>query len=208
MSNVISHNLSKVVFNPNAQVGSITHAEWQAAFDKGMQGAGTFRAMSNQVIMGAVVLFHRHSKQIAYLNSALQFAHAYRGLREKAALSFLKHFTGATVKDGKFVKGGKLKGDELTKRGEEFSQLGSWVDWANENAKETKAWNPVADEKAIIRSLEKKLEKAQEEIAKLQAEKAQLEDAGELEKVAEILPILNEGHLAEARYEKALAVFH
>lgn len=141
---------------------NLSHADWQAAFNDGMKNAGTFRAQSNLVIMGAVALFWRNSKNTGYLNSAIQYANAYRGIRVEAVKAFLVHFTGAKFdKDlGKFVKAGKLKAIR-----DGFDTLESWVDWANA-AKPEEAFDAkksiLGDEKAIIAMLQRKLDAARD----------------------------------------------
>lgn len=146
---------------------NISHADWSHAFEQGMRHASTFRRQSNLVIMGAVALFWNNSKNISYLNSALQYATAYRGIRVEAAKAFLVHFTGAKFDKtaGKFVKAGKLR---VIREG--FEELDSWVDWANAEKPEpefdAKAL-VAADEKAIIRMIEKKLDAARDALAEV-----------------------------------------
>lgn len=171
---------------------NITHAEWSLAFETGMRSAGTFRAQSNLVFMGAVALFWRNSKNISYLNSAIQYAEAYRGIRVEAVKKFLVHFTGAKY-DGKFVKAGKLKACR-----EGFDELESWLDFADREAPEVKfdAIKLVqADEKAVLRLLEKKLDAARDALTKVRS-------ADSVDTVAETL-ILN--HIAHTESLKAMA---
>lgn len=166
------------MFNAN-----ISHADWSHAFEQGMRNASTFRSQSNLVIMGAVVLFWKNSKNISYLNSALQYAGAYRGIRLEAVKAFLVHFTGAKFEkgpekfdsvsgklvkaSGKFVKAGKLKAIR-----DGFDQLDSWVDWANAKKPEP-AFDAKklieGDEKSIVKMLERKLDAAREALTKVRS---------------------------------------
>lgn len=152
---------------------NIKHADWQQAFESGMRSAGTFRAQSNMVIMGAVALFWANSKNIAYLNSALQYAAAYRGIRVEAVKGFLVYFTGAKYDrdNGKFSKGGKKAAMPA-----EFLDLQSWVDWANDKAPERK-FDAVSDEKAIIKTLERKIDSARDALQKVRAAEEPDQDA-------------------------------
>lgn len=152
------------MFNSN-----ISHADWQQAFESGMRSAGTFRAQSNLVFMGSVVLFWKNSKNISYLNSAIQYADAYKGIRVEAVKAFLVHFTGAKFDKaaGKFVKAGKLKAIR-----EGFDTLNTWVEWANaekpEAAFDAKKLVEM-DEKAVIRLLEKKLDAARDALREVRS---------------------------------------
>lgn len=152
------------MFNAN-----ISHADWSHAFEQGMRNASTFRRQSNLVIMGAVVLFWKNSKNISYLNSAVQYATAYRGIRVEAVKAFLVHFTGAKFDKelGKFVKAGKLKAIR-----DGFDKLDSWVDWANAEKPE-EAFDAKklieGDEKAIIKMLERKLDAAREALTEVRS---------------------------------------
>lgn len=136
----------------------ISHADWSYAFEQGMRSASTFRRQSNLVIMGAVALFWANSKNISYLNSAIQYAQAYKGIRVEAVKAFLVNFTGAkySSKDGKFLKAGKGKA-----LADGFYKLESWVDWANENKPEPK-FDAIKDEKSILATLERKLDAARD----------------------------------------------
>ncbi|MBT8450073.1 MAG: hypothetical protein KJO69_10305 [Gammaproteobacteria bacterium] len=137
---------------------NISHAVWAEAFESGMRSAGTFRAQSNMVIMGAVALFWTNSKNIHYLNNGLQYAQAYRGLKVEGIKRFFIHFTGAKFDNAtnKFVKAGKKKAMPI-----EFGKLEHFDDWVKEKAPERK-WDAVADEKAIIKALERKLDTARD----------------------------------------------
>lgn len=137
---------------------NISHAVWAEALESGMRSAGTFRAQSNMVIMGAVALFWTNSKNISYLNNALQYGHAYRGLKVEGIKRFFVYFTGAKFDNasGKFVKGGKKKCMPI-----EFGGLAHFDDWVKEKAPERK-WDAVSDEKAILKALERKLDTARD----------------------------------------------
>lgn len=178
------------MFNMN-----LTHADWAFALEQGMRSASTFRRQSNLIIMGAVVLFWNNSKNIAYLNSAVEYAKAYRGIRVEAVKAFLVHFTGAKFdRDaGKFVKGGKLKAMR-----EGFETLDTWLDWADKEKPEPEfdAKKLIAtDEKAVIRMLERKLDAAKEALALVE---------GEDEPDQDVIEMLQE-HIAHTENLKAQA---
>ena len=122
-----------------------THEEFMAAYARQMSTALQDSIDNDTIIMGAVSLFWTHSKNIAYLNDAMNFTRAKKGMRLNAVKAFLTAFTGAVFKKGQYVGGGKVKDFPLQA---DFQGLGSWVDWANENAKE-----PTYDRKAMVLSL-------------------------------------------------------
>ena len=183
------------MFNMN-----ISHADWSKAFEAGMRSASTFRQQSNMIIMGAVVLFWKNSKNISYLNSAVQYATAYRGLRVEGVKAFLVHFTGAKFDKelGRFVKAGKLKAIR-----EGFENLDSWVDWANAEKPE-EAFDAKklidGDEKAIIKMLERKLDAAQEALTEVRS-------ADEIDADMESM-ILNHIAHTEALKGQAIALYN
>lgn len=150
----------------------ITHADWESAYNAGMEHATTFRAQSNLVIMGAVGLFWAHSKNIAYVNKGLAYAAAYRGLRVEAVKGFFRHFTGAVFDKGKgeFVKGGKAKAIPA-----EFADLENWVDWADREKPEPK-FDASKDANGLVKSIERKLCNAQDALVALESD-AELEDS-------------------------------
>lgn len=143
----------------------LSHAEWHSSLTDGLRNALTFRTQSNIVIMGAVLLFWKNSKNIWYLNSALKYANAYRGIRVEGVKGFIVNFTGAQFdkKVGQFVKAGKKKALPA-----DIYQLENWVDWADRNRPMT-PFDASKDEAAIIRTLQRKLDSAKTALAVIDA---------------------------------------
>jgi hypothetical protein len=133
---------------------NITHNLFMSTFTHEMRGAYQSNVNQEVIIMGAISLFWEHSKNIAYLNHAMQYARAHRGVRVNAVKAFLKEFTGAVWKKDSFTGGGR----KLKELPEEFNKLQSWLDWADVEAKE-----PAYDHKLFVLSIEKYLTKKQEE---------------------------------------------
>ncbi len=129
---------------------SITHTQFTQAFQTEMRG--NFHANANQetIILGAISLFWEHSKNIDYLNSAMQYARSRSGIRVNAVRAFLLEFTGAvyTKKDG-FRKGGKKEALPA-----KFHDIRSWLDWANDNAQEPE-YNLAKQQLKVVAMLQK-----------------------------------------------------
>ena len=134
----------------------ISQADWKNAVDSGMQYASTFTEQSNTVLMGAVALFWRNSKNTSYINDAYNYAKAYRGLRTNAARSFLTHYTGAKFdeKADKYIGGGKKKACPA-----DFFKMSSWLEYADKKAAEPD-YDSGKVEKQFLKTLERKLEGA------------------------------------------------
>lgn len=132
----------------------ITHKQFMDTFTHEMRGMYQSNINQEVIILGAVSLFWQHSKNIAYLNHAMQYARASRGIRVNAVRAFLSHFTGAVWKKDKYIGGGR----KLKECPEEFNNLNKWTEWANEHAAE-----PAYDHKAFVMSIEKYLSKKKEE---------------------------------------------
>lgn len=112
---------------------TISHGLFTNTFNKEMQNNHHANKAQEILILGAVKLFWEHNKNVAYLNSAMQYARGRRGIRVNAVRAFLMHFTGAVYKQGKdFTKAGK----KVKEMPEGFDLLTSWLGWANEHAKE------------------------------------------------------------------------
>lgn len=181
---------------------TLNHADWSHAFEMGMKSASTFRQQSNLVIMGAVALFWKNSKNTAYLNSALQYANAYRGIRVEGVKGFIVHHTGAKYdsKADKFAKAGSMK--ECPKS---FYDLESWVDWANEKAPERK-FDAVKDEQSILKTLERKLDTARDALGTLR-NAAESDDDTDLDTVAEAM-ILQHIEKTEQLFKAAQSLYN
>lgn len=119
-----------------------------------------FAANVNQeiIIMGAVQLFWKHSKNVSYLNSALQYARGRKGIRVNAVRAFLETFTGAVFhKKDDFVKGGR----KVPECPPEFFELDSWLDWADKNAQEPE-YNLAKHQLKIVQMFQKEKKLAEE----------------------------------------------
>jgi len=117
---------------------AITLNQFTVALEAGHAAIRSLKKVDNIIIMGAVELYFEHSKQISYLNKALDYAQSFRGYRKEACKNFLATFSGAKFdKDTKvFTKGGKIK-----VANDEFNNMDSWLDWADLNHAE-KAFDP------------------------------------------------------------------
>lgn len=178
---------------------NISHADWSHALDMGLKSASTFRRQSDLVIRGAAVLFWANSKNVAYLNSALEYATAYRGIRVEAAKAFLSNFTGAKYdrETGKFVKGGKMKALDVS-----IYTLDHWVDWANEKRPEPK-FDAMKDEQAILKTLERKLDAARDALAAVRT----VEPGDEVDELAEAM-LLKHIDKTEGLYAAAQTLYN
>lgn len=143
-------------------INTVNHADWTQAKDDGLAYAQTFRQQSNMVIMGAAVLFFQNSKNIAYLNGAVQYARAYKGLRNNAVIAFLATMTGAKFdkEQGEFVKTSK----KVKALPEAFYELDNWVDWADREKPEPE-YDAAKVEKSLYNTIKRKFDAACEEAA-------------------------------------------
>ncbi len=137
---------------------TISHGVFTTIFNSEMQSS--YEANKNQeaLILGAVFLFWKHNKNIAYLNSAIQYARGRRGIRVNAVKAFLIQFTGAVYKQGKgFTKAGR----KLKDMPEEFAALNSWLDWADKNVQEPE-YNLAKQQLKVVSFLQHQKKVAQE----------------------------------------------
>lgn len=153
---------------------NINHETFMKAFTNEMRGAYSHNQNQELIILGAVSLFWQHSKNIAYLNHAMQYARAVRGVRVNAVKAFLKGFTGAVYKKDSFIGGGR----KMKECPESFNSLQSWLDWADKEAVE-----PSYDHKAFVLKLETYLGK-QQEVAQSHGDGATAEVIGSMLKMA------------------------
>ena len=135
-------------------MNNITHNQFMTTFEKEMRGNYAANQAQEIIIMGAVALFWEHSKNIAYLNHAMQYARGRRGIRVNAVKAFIVAFTGAVYKGKGFTGGGRA----MKKLPNLFFFFDSWTEWADDNAAE-----PTYDHKAFVLKLETYLGKRVEE---------------------------------------------
>jgi len=136
-------------------MNTITHGIFTDTFKKQMQLNYAANQAQEILILGAVFLFWKHNKNIAYLNSAMQYARGRKGIRVNAVRAFLINFTGAVFKQGKdFTKAGR----KMSECPEGFAMLSSWLEWADANAQEPE-YNLAKHQLKIVNMLqhEKKL---------------------------------------------------
>lgn len=152
-------------------INSVNHADWTNAKEEGIAHAVTFREQSNYVLMGAVVLFFANSKNIAYLNGAVSYVRAYRGLRNNAAIAFLSTMTGAKYdkEKGEFVKTSK----RVKAIPDAFYQLENWVEWADREKPEPE-YDLSKQEKSLYNAIKRKHETAVAELAAIDVDENEL----------------------------------
>ena len=163
-------------------MNKITHGQFTSVFHKEMRSNHEANQNQEVLIMGAVQLYFEHNKNIAYLNHAMQYARGRRGIRVNAVKAFLVHFTGAVYKKGSdFTKASK----KVNEAAEGFEMLSSWVEWADENAKEPE-YNLAMHQLKVINFLQREKKLAQDNGEDKMAEvlTASMIAYGEAEKLA------------------------
>jgi len=135
------------------------HDTFMAALGRQFQTAKQNNDDDTVLTIGAIALFWKHKKNIAYLNKSLTYARTRRGIRVNALRSFLTHFTGAVYDSNtnSYTKAGKMK--TLPK---EFHSLSTWVEWADNNGKGEPEFDEAKATKSAIAYLNKRREIARE----------------------------------------------
>lgn len=123
----------------------VNHSQFVQAFTRQMQGAYQGNQDQETIILGAIQLYWKHSKNISYLNDALQYARGRKGIRVNAVRAFLETFSGAVYKGDKFTGAGR----STKECPENFHDLESWLEWANEKAQEPEYSLPKQQLKVI-----------------------------------------------------------
>jgi hypothetical protein len=130
---------------------NVTHSQFMSAFTRQMQGNYAANQDQEIIILGAVDLYWTHSKNVSYLQHAMQYARGRKGIRVNAVKAFFDAFTGAVFDKEKntYAKSGRA----MKECPNDFKGLASWLEWADKEAAEPE-YNLIKQQLKVIQFLQ------------------------------------------------------